>query len=374
MTSTTDVLMSFLGDLDSEPDFFFPDPDVDNDMNLNNFDGDDKLEHMFREKGGDIISIGCGRNDSESSTGSPSSLDYDAIELPYDMTEMVRDDEDRDHDLINVIPSKKRERHDDYASNAIYITNDRCMKFPKLKKKKGKHTPKVKKAKLTVEEKMRSLVQILKNMRKTIDRPPSQEVSIDEPTLAPESQLDSAFSMAEDFLFCVFSGKSRSGCTPNDLSDSVESNGTLYVPALASLFSLAQSKRSENNLSAWAPVSDGVEIFPERHFGVGQIAAASRCFARTLSDLITEDVYKNTEASIVVKRTAMSHGNQLIAPFVWKCKRTESNSEGIEFSGLIRCTVGSSKFSFVHISFDAFTIIRQCEKLAVPIVAAVGEN
>ena len=37
MTSTTDVLMSFLGDLDSEPDFFFPDPDVDNDMNLNNF-------------------------------------------------------------------------------------------------------------------------------------------------------------------------------------------------------------------------------------------------------------------------------------------------------------------------------------------------
>jgi len=61
MTSTTDVLMSFLGDLDSEPDFFFPDPDVDNDMNLNNFDGDDKLEHMFREKGGDIISIGCGR-------------------------------------------------------------------------------------------------------------------------------------------------------------------------------------------------------------------------------------------------------------------------------------------------------------------------
>ena len=37
MTSTTDVLMSFLGDLDSEPEFFFPDHVVDNDMNLNNF-------------------------------------------------------------------------------------------------------------------------------------------------------------------------------------------------------------------------------------------------------------------------------------------------------------------------------------------------
>ena len=35
--STTDVLMSFLGDLDNEAEFFFPDHDVDNDMNLNDF-------------------------------------------------------------------------------------------------------------------------------------------------------------------------------------------------------------------------------------------------------------------------------------------------------------------------------------------------
>lgn len=117
---------------------------------LSTTDGDDKLEHMFREKGGNMISIGCGRkssrNGSESSIGSPPSLDYDDIELPYDMTEMVRDHEDRDHGLINARPSKKRERHDDYASNAIHITNDRGMKVPKLKKRNGKHTPKVKKS------------------------------------------------------------------------------------------------------------------------------------------------------------------------------------------------------------------------------------
>ena len=47
MTSTTDVLMSFLGDLDNEPDFFFPDhDDVDNGIDLNNFDGGEYLSNI----------------------------------------------------------------------------------------------------------------------------------------------------------------------------------------------------------------------------------------------------------------------------------------------------------------------------------------
>ena len=169
--------------------------------------------------------------------------------------------------------------------------------------------------------------------------------------------------MAEDFLSCIFSGKNVNGCTPLDLTATIEHTGSLYVPALTSLFSLAHQKRTQCNLSAWAPVHEGVEIFPERHSGVGQIAAASRCFSRTLSDLMTEKALKGTEISVVVKRSAMSYNRQLIAPFVWKSKSTSEEFKDVEFSGLIRCVFGSSKFSFVHISFDAFTIIRQSEQV-----------
>lgn len=370
--STTDVLMSFLGDLDNEAEFFFPDHDVDNDMNLNDFDesmspfrnrtpSNSKLDQVIKDK-----EMGLSWNESDSISGrklsigesnysistSPSSIEYESIESPYDMTRIIREDGKTSNSTM------KRERRDLYASEGV---NDRSSKVPRLRRRKGK--TKAKKSKLTAEEKMQALVQILKNMRKTVDPPDSEDV--DDATTGPERQLESAFSTAEDFLLCIFSGKDIDGCTPVHLNVSIEQNATLYIPALTSLFSLAQYKRTESNLSAWAPVSDGVEIFPERHTGVGQIAAASRCFARTLSDLITENVYKSTQVSVVVKRTAMSHGKQLIAPFVWKCQHTDANCGSIEFSGLIRCTLGPSKFSFVHISFDAFTIIRQCEQMSL---------
>lgn len=377
MTSTTDVLMSFLGDLDNEPDFFFPDhDDVDNGIDLNNFDGGEsispfcsrtasnsKLDQTLGDKVARLPSWSesdgirsrkhsVGENDYSFST-SPSSVEYECIELPYEMTQIIDDD--------GKISSSRVKRERPHITHDSTSESVRSTKMPRLRRKKDKL--KVKKSKLTAEEKMQSLVQILKNMRKTVD-PPAPEV-VDDPATGPERQLESSFSMAEDFLLCIFSGKCLDGCTPVHLNTCVEPNASLYVPALASLFSLAQYKRSESNLTAWAPVSDGIDIFPERHMGVGQIAAASRCFARTLSDLITENTYKSTEASVVVKRTAMSHGKQLITPFIWKCRHTGVKSGGIEFSGLIRCTLGPSKFSFVHISFDAFTIIRQCEQMTV---------
>ena len=58
-----------------------------------------------------------------------------------------------------------------------------------------------------------------------------------------------------------------------------------------------------------------------------------------------------------------------------KCQHTDANCGSIEFSGLIRCTFGPSKFSFVHISFDAFTIIRQCEQMSsTPIIETKVKN
>ena len=254
----------------------------------------------------------------------------------------------------------QREKSDEHASNRVsFHTNHRSSKS--LPKRRKKDRTKVKKSKLTAEEKMQALVQILKNMRKTVDPPPSEECN--DLSTKPERQLESTFTMAEDILLCIFSGRDLDGCSPVHLGTSVESNASLYIPALASLFSLAQCKRNESNLSAWVPVSDGIDIFPERHIGVGQIAAASRCFARTLSDLLTANVYKSIQVSVVVKRTAMSRDKQLIAPFVCKCEHTGANYGNIEFTGLIRCNLGSSKFSFIHISFDALTVIRQCEQI-----------
>lgn len=415
MSSTTDVLMSFLGDLDSEPDFFFP--EIDNEMDLNNFDPNNlnlRLHQRNKPSSDDISTLVHARVDNESPTGdsegrsassnsstveSPGSSDYQSsndshifrmnAKYPcksiHDISEKDKPirskqrkrareyDEDDELRCYDSLPERRQYgaamRNSSMVNVSLNEESQTTTIKKKEKKKKGvEQVAKVKKNKLSAEEKMQTLVEILKNMRKTVEPPPpSTDIPVTPNGPVATTQVESASSMAEDFLMCIFSGKSQNGCTPLDLHTVVEPNGSLYIPAVASLFSLAQYKRSQSALSAWAPVNEGVEIFPERHTGVGQIAAASRCFARTLSDLITEKVYKQTQVSITVKRPAMSHKSQLIAPFVWKCTHSDKSIKDVEFSGLIRCHYGVSKFSFVHVSFDAFTIIRHCEQMLTEI-------
>jgi len=357
MASTTDVILSFLGDLDNEPDFFFPDLDADTDAFIGGF----------------------------SNHGSSASLKHNAHSFSFvPGSEMLSSYDDEDSYSAGYMGSSSENvfsntsssdsegaSSDDMASDSEVATPVVVKKSaPMTKEKATKSSTKLKKKKkkLSVEEKVVALVAILRKMRGNLKPDQQQQKQVSPPPSPPsqpvrelgsyERTIDEAYDSAEYFLKNMLA--CNGSCQPADLANYIEMTASLHVPALSSLFSLAQSRRSENKLSAWAPASKAVEQFPERHSGVGQIAGASRSFTRIVADLVTERGLRSAEVSVKVKRSTVSFGNQLIAPFVWKCTRTDG-ARDVEFSGLIRCTFGQSKISFVHVSFDAFTIIRQCE-------------
>jgi hypothetical protein len=215
----------------------------------------------------------------------------------------------------------------------------------------------MKKNKLTTEQKMSTLISMLKTIRKN-SMPPSPEPLNRFDSLPPTA--DEAYDRAETFLSNMLSGNI---CKPEDLIQNVEPTAVLYIPALTSLFSLAHQRRSENRLSAWAPADRSLESFPDRHTGIGQIAAASRCFARVLSDILPSSAPKSAspyKIGVHIKRSPMTFQNQIVAPFVWRCVPVNESDNSIDFTGLIRCNFLEKKISSAHITFDAFTIIRQC--------------
>ena len=68
--------------------------------------------------------------------------------------------------------------HTHLLSLSIFnLQTENARKVPRIRKKKEPTPPKQKKKKLTVEEKMQALVQILRNMRKTVEPPPCETVS-----------------------------------------------------------------------------------------------------------------------------------------------------------------------------------------------------
>ena len=342
--STTDVILTFLGDLDNEPDFFFP--DIETDAFIADFERD---SHSPSKS----ISSHLKLNDNFFS--------YDHLNSP------ISDDDY----TIKTVPASSSSDSDMVSAENSESDESPVFAENKLKRKREPKTAliKTKKKKLTIEEKIFSLVSILRKMRKNIPtniNNDQMKSNLNTSFVAESSRtyglyeksIEEAYNTAENFLNTIFSGKS---CQPDLVSNSVELTGSLFVPALSSLFNLTQKKKSQKNLSAWAPYNKSLDTFPEKHTGIGQIAAASRCFSRILSDLLPDITVDSSAIEVKIKKSAMASGNQLIAPFFWKCSNKIDSKKLIEFSGLIRCTFGQSKISFVHISFDAFTILRQCE-------------
>jgi len=367
MTSTTDVLMSFLGDLESG-DFFFP--ELDNENVMEDFHSTDNLLSQSQtpfSKYNNFPSPSLTRDISTGSVcswkDSPNSSDYISSDCGTNF-ETAYSPTDFSSSPFHSVMSNCI----DLSGENVYVTNDTSSlnAIPQVKKvariRKKKDAMKIKKKKLSAEEKMTTLVSILKNMRKTVQPatiPESKEILPSKSTaIDHEKKLPNFYLLAEGILVTVLSG---TGCRPEDLMNTIEPTGTFYIPVLTSLFSLAHTIRSKSNLSAWVPVHESVDVFPERHCGVGQIAAASRCFSRTLSDIASDKIFRGGKISVNVKKSSVSFGNQLIAPFVWKCVHEDKSYQDVEFKGMIRCTFGESKISFAHVSFDAFTIIRQCK-------------
>jgi hypothetical protein len=343
--STADVILSFLGDLDHEPDFFFPDLDAEAFAD-ENF-ADSPVPHIgmgaklnVNQKAG---SMSC---DTSSPEGSTESYDFNPFVTPSTSFNYVFENQ------LPLSPYSSPETSASEDSSSDSDTPPVPEYLHRQKQQATKTVSKMKKKKMTVSEKVTTLVTILKGMRRSM-QPSSPILETD-----PQSNvtLDEAYRRAELFLAGILSGDLA---RPEDLTNNFETSGSLYIPALTSLFSLAQQRRAQSRLSAWAPVEKS-DSFPDKHSGVGQVAAASRCFSRVLSDLLPGSGAKSSMITVQINRSAISFRNQLIAPFIWRCLSRDGSHKNVEFSGLIRCNFAQSKISTAHISFDAFTIIRQC--------------
>ena len=354
--STADVILSFLGDLDHEPDFFFPDLDAEAFTDENFADaptvsmtnaGFSQMEMGMKFQM--QPQFGSVSYESSNPDGSEDSYDDNFFVTPNTQFNNIFENQSPISSYTSPETSASEDSSSDSESSPVPAktlrqTQQATKSVSKLKKKK--------KIKMTVAEKVTTLVTILKGIRKA-----SQPVSPVSETLSDSNlSLDEAYQRAELFLAGMLSGDlSR----PEDLTNTFEPFGSLYIPALTSLFSLAHQRRAESKLSAWAPVEKS-ETFPDKHSGAGQVAAASRCFSRVLSDLLPGSGARSSMINVEVKRSAISFRNQLIAPFTWRCLSRDGSHKKVEFSGLIRCNFAQSKISFAHISFDAFTVIRQC--------------
>ena len=360
--STSDVILSFLGDLDQEPDFFFPDLDAEafNDDGfeiaaapVKNHSFSNTMETDFRFM--QPLSIG-GTYDSDDGI----SDDFNPFVTPNSSFHVYASQQpisSYSSSETSAYTSSDTSASEDSGSDSetspapVKVLHQRLQATKssvKLKKKK--------KNKMSVGEKVTTLVTILKSMRKVSCPVYSPDSPGIERLPETEQTLEEAYQRAEAFLAGLLSGDL---CRPENLTNNFEPCGSVYIPALTSLFSLAHQRRIESKLSAWAPIEKS-ETFPDRHSGIGQVAAASRCFSRVLTDLLPGSGSRSTSINVQIKRTAMSFRNQLIAPFNWRCSSTDGTHKSVEFSGLIRCNFSQSKISFAHISFDAFTVIRQC--------------
>jgi len=220
--------------------------------------------------------------------------------------------------------------------------------------KQPRETIEMKKAKQSPEEKVVSVVAMLRTIRQ---KNASRGVY----------KHPDPVGTAESLVKTVLASKSTS---PADLLKIFSPSATLRSTALSSLHSQAQEKRNKMNLCAWMPPKQIVSKFPEKHNGVGQIAGATRSFVSSISDLMGNHVSNKVQFEATLLRDSVmvsATGDQLASQFVWRSRGlvAQGITSELEFNGLIRCTFSKDGVSSATISFDAFTPARQCASLSV---------
>jgi hypothetical protein len=226
----------------------------------------------------------------------------------------------------------------------------------------------VKKIKITVNDQIRDVCGLLKQYKVIRDA----ELLKQKLESSRRYKFTNSVGTAEAYLNAIFGS---TAATPQALLKLACPTSKLQCKALSSLVNDSSSKKSRMKLSAWAPIKSHASAFPESHAGVGQIAAASRAFVSSLSEILSHSILSKLKfsAHIIGANAVISkHGDQLSAPFHWRSQGMVALGypAELEFNGLIRCSFVREGVSSASVSFDACRIVRQQSELLQPQVAA----
>ena len=249
----------------------------------------------------------------------------------------------------------------DWDSDLAFTVHESALELPNNgSKRRRKDIPLktkclIKKAKVSVENKLIRVVSELRKVREMVHI--ERENFLKHPN---------PISAAESFLQYIL-------INSNNHVSVMSPSCVLHSTAISSLHNQAQIKMLSQNLCAY-PLSHSLSSeFPTRHIGCGHIASAKRGFWSSISDLLSHSQMNSIDfdVSIVRDDAAISFdGHQLAAPFIWRSNGLKAAGYQceLEFKGLLRCSwsLEASKSSNVpdiylaSISFDACTVVRQC--------------
>ena len=220
--------------------------------------------------------------------------------------------------------------------------------------KQPRESIEMKKAKQSPEEKVVTLVSMLRLSRQKKE------------STVPYRNSD-PIGTAEALLKGVLTSKTANA---KDLLKVFAPTAAFSSTGVSSLHAQAQLKRAQMQLNAWMPSKQVSLAFPERHSGVGQITGAARTFISSIQDLLPIQVANKVQFSVdVVKDSVVisPEADQLASQFSWRSVGLVALGQAseIEFNGLIRCSFGKDGVSSASISFDACSPVRQCSNIFI---------
>lgn len=249
------------------------------------------------------------------------------------------------------------------ASKGLRMKQQVQKKNPLIRTKKRKYESSKKKGKLSAEEMLICVVNILR----TKNSPPAE-------IEARRNITKNPLHVTQEFI------QNLLGVTVNT-SDSllkfIVPTGILESKSLSSLADRASVKLvASEQPKSWAAFvateTSPTLRFPEKHDGIMKINSAARQFGSSLTKLLSHDVIThdrmcyvvtlNYDAAILSKPT-----RQLAAPFTWRSEGLTSFGfpSELEFNGLIRCSFNKSGvITLACLSFDACSLIRHCHNLS----------
>jgi len=314
----------------------------------------------------DTLGVSC-RSDSGNS--SPAYSNYSSSEDSDGEDEMIRNlcaevcadgwDWDSEDLTKEVVPEVNKAAHEEIKTEQSSVVSVQAQKCANKKRKaetpapKERETIETKKAKQTPEEKVVCIVSMIRNIKK-------KSVSVSDSYRHPDPQ-----GTAENLLRAIIGSKSTN---PQELMGIFSPTGVLNCKSISSLYSEAQSKRDQMNLSAWMPAKQSVKTFPCQHKGVGQISGAARTFVSSMCDLLPARIVSKVQFSTAVLNESViisADGDQLAANFTWRSVGliAQGMKNELEFNGLIRCTFGKDGVSNATVSFDVCKPVRACASL-----------
>lgn len=342
--SCSDILLSFLADV-----------------------GDDWNDSFIFPSDGTSIDVSDYLNKSDYVVGAELECSSSPNSAYSDASESADDKEFQD--ALDLIGDMSGEDNYGYFPFTSEIESVEPLVFEKKRKADDRPSSSKKSKKIDTDEKISSVVSLLQQYKAKKDVERSECAPINRRYMFVNS-----VGVAEGYLQALLGS---TPATPADLLKLSSTTSTLHSRSLASLYTQAQTKKTQMKLAAWCPVNQSVSAFPENHSGIGQVAAASRAFNSAMADILSIPLMQKLHFSAKIIRSdvvSSKYGDQITAPFIWKSTGMVAMgySQELEFNGLIRCTFVKEGVSSASLSFDACKVVRQTQTMFAPTPVYTG--